>query len=181
MLTQFPVSYLGLMKATPGRRNAACRRRWSPQFPDLVFLPVAEALDVFAALLNSVTNAVAVIGGLAVVSGLLVLAGAMAAGRRQREADAVIMKVLGATRGDIVRAYLIEYGLLGALAAAARRRPRPGRHLGLRRAGARDRLPRRSLVIIGVIVAAVALTIAVGTATTWSALSVKPARFLREE
>ena len=37
------------------------------------------------------------------------------------------------------------------------------------------------LVIAGVIVAAVVLTIAVGVATTWSALSVKPARFLREE
>ena len=37
------------------------------------------------------------------------------------------------------------------------------------------------LVILAVIVAAVALTIAVGIGTTWSALSVKPARFLREE
>ena len=37
--------------------------------PHLIFLPVAEALDIFARL-NNVTNAVAMVGGLAVVSGL---------------------------------------------------------------------------------------------------------------
>jgi putative ABC transport system permease protein len=180
VLNQFPVTYLGLLKTTEGNERPVQQALVS-EFPDLVFLPVAEALDIFARVLNSVTNAVALVGGLAVVSGLLVLAGAMAAGRRQREADAVIMKVLGATRGDIVRAYLIEYGLLGALAAVI------AAALGLIGTWAFVELVLEidfnvdPLVIIGVIVAAVALTIAVGTATTWSALSVKPARFLREE
>ena len=180
VLDQFPVSYLGFIKSRPGAERAVQRALVS-EFPDTVFLPVAEALDVFARVLNSVTNAVAVIGGLAVVSGLLVLAGAMAAGRRQREADAVILKVLGASRGDIVRAYLIEYGLLGALAAVI------AAILGTAGTWAFVELVLEidfnvdPLVILGVIVSAIALTVAVGTATTWSALSVKPARFLREE
>ena len=37
------------------------------------------------------------------------------------------------------------------------------------------------LLIVWVVLGTVALTIAVGTATTWSALSTRPARFLREE
>lgn len=180
VLDEFPVSYLGLVKAKPGDERAV-QQELVAQFPDSVFLPVTEALDLFSRVLNSVTNAVAVIGGLAVVSGLLVLAGAMAAGRRQREADAVIMKVLGASRGDIVRAYLIEYGLLGGLAAVI------AAALGLFGTWAfvtqvlEMEFHVDWLVIVGVIVSAVVLTVAVGVATTWSALSVKPARFLREE
>jgi putative ABC transport system permease protein len=180
VLDEFPVSYLGLLKAKAGEERAV-QQELVKQFPDSVFLPVSDALDVFARVLNSITNAVAVIGGLAVVSGLLVLAGAMAAGRRQREADAVIMKVLGSSRGDIVRAYLIEYGLLGGLAAVI------AAGLGLFGTWAFVTQVLEMdfrvdwLVIVGVIVSAVILTVAVGVATTWSALSVKPARFLREE
>lgn len=180
VLDTFPVSYLGMLKTVPGEERAV-QQQIVAELPHLIFLPVAEALDIFARVLNNVTNAVAMVGGLAVVSGLLVLAGAMAAGRRQREADAVIMKVLGATRGDIVRAYLIEYGLLGALAAVI------AAILGLVGTWAFVEFALEinfavdPLVIIGVVLAAVALTIAVGVATTWSALSVKPAGFLREE
>jgi putative ABC transport system permease protein len=105
----------------------------------------------------------------------------MAAGRRQREADAVVMKVLGASRADIVWAFVIEYGLLGALAAII------ASVLSVVGAWAFIDLVIEidfnvnPMVIVGVILAAVALTIAVGCLTTWSALSVKPARFLREE
>lgn len=176
----FPVSYLGLLRTEPGAERDM-QRELVENFPELAFFPVSEALDVFSRILDSVTNAVAVIGGLAVISGLLVLAGAMVAGRRQREADAVVMKVLGATRRDIIFTYLIEYGLLGALAAIIA--------AGLSVFGAWAfvelvlELDYRvdPLVIIGVIVSTVALTIAVGVATTWSALSIKPSGFLREE
>jgi putative ABC transport system permease protein len=180
ILEQFPVSYIGLLRTVPGTERDL-QRELVEQYPDLAFFPVTEALDVFSRILDAITNAVAVIGGLAVVSGLLVLAGAMAAGRRQREADAVVMKVLGATRGDVVRAFVIEYGLLGALAAVI------AAALSIVGAWAFVELILEidfnvnPLVIVAVIVAAVALTIAVGIATTWSALSVKPARFLREE
>lgn len=180
VLQQFPVTYLGFMKSTPGSEREL-QQQLVAEFPELVFLPVADALDTFARVLGSITNAIALVGGLAVVSGLLVLAGAMAAGRRQREADATVMKVLGATRGDIIRAYLIEYGMLGALAAVI------AAILGTLGTWAFVELVLEidfnvdPLVIVTVIVAAVALTIAVGTTTTWSALSVKPARFLREE
>ena len=176
----FDISYLGLMRAAPGAERDL-QRRLLEEFPDLLFLPVGEALESFAAILGNVTAAVEVIGGLAVVSGVLVLAGAMAAGRRQREADAVVMKVLGASRGDVVRAYLVEYGLLGLLAAIL------AAGLGLAGTWAFVEFVLEigfwvdPALILWVVLGTVALTIAVGTATTWSALSTRPARFLREE
>jgi putative ABC transport system permease protein len=175
-----PVSYLGLLKATPGSERDV-QQALVDAYPELIFLPVGDAINALSSILGAVTNAVAVIGGLAVVSGLFVLAGAMTAGRKQREADAVVMKVLGASRGDVVRAYIVEYGVLGTLAALL------AVALGL--AGSWAFVTQileinwypDPLTIALVVAGAVLLTIAIGTLTTWSALSVRPARFLREE
>ncbi len=179
-LAGFPLSYLGLMKAAPGQ-ELEVQKRLVAAFPELLFLPVGEALETFTAILANVTTAVEVIGGLAVVSGVLVLAGAMAAGRRQRESDAVVMKVLGATRGDVIRAYLVEYGLLGLLAALL------ASLLGL--AGTWAFVEHvleigfwaDPLLLLWVALGTVVLAIVVGMAITWSALSTRPASFLREE
>lgn len=175
-----PISYLGLLKSVPGDERTV-QQAVIDSFPELIFIPVGEAIDALSGILAAVTNAVAVIGGLAVVSGLFVLAGAMAAGRKQREADAVVMKVLGASRGDVVRAYVVEYGLLGALSALL------AAALGI--AGSWAFVTQileidffvDPVTVLAVIVGAVLLTIAIGTITTWSALSVRPAKFLREE
>lgn len=179
-LEAFPLSYLGLMKAAPGHEREV-QQRLVAAFPDLLFIPVGEALETFTAILANVTTAVEVIGGLAVVSGVLVLAGAMAAGRRQRESDAVVMKVLGATRGDVVRAFLVEYGMLGLLAALL------ASLLGVAGTWAFVEFVLEidfwvdPMLILWVAAGTIVLAIIVGMATTWSALSTRPATFLREE
>lgn len=179
-LDMFPISNLGLMKTVSGQEDSV-QQTLVDDYPSLVFLPLGDAIAAIGGVVNTVTNAVAIVGGLALVSGLLVLAGAMAAGRRQREADAVVAKVLGATRADVIRAYLVEYGLLGALSAVI------AVILGV--AGAWGFVTQildidfvaNPVLLVSVVVAAVILTIAVGAATTWSALSVRPAPFLRIE
>ena len=179
-LADFPVSYLGLMKTTPGAEPEV-QKRIIEDFPELIFLPVSDAIETFAVILNGVTGAIEVIGGLAVVSGVLVLAGAMAAGRRQREADAVVMKVLGATRGNVLWAYLVEYGLLGALSAVL------AALIGIAGTWAfvtfllEIDFRLDLMLVVWVVLATIALAIVVGMATTWSALSRRPATFLRQE
>jgi len=51
------------------------------------------------------------------VASVLVLAGALAAGHRARLYDAVVLKVLGATRWRLLLAFVLEYGLLGLATA----------------------------------------------------------------
>lgn len=173
-----PQSYLGLVKAAPGQEDAV-QKLLIERFPDLIFLAIGDALETVTAIVSSLSDAVAVVGGLAVVSGVLVLAGAMAAGRRQREADAVIMKVLGARRADVLVAFLAEYGLLGLLAAAL------GALIGITAAWAFLAFVLESPfhldwgLVLAVLAGALALSIGVGMATTWSALSARPARYLR--
>jgi len=68
-------------------------------------------------MLESIGAAARITALLTLVSGTLVLAGAMVAGQHRRIHDAVILKVLGATRRDLVGAFIIEYGLLGLATA----------------------------------------------------------------
>ena len=51
------------------------------------------------------------------MASVLVLAGALAAGHRARVYDAVVLKTLGATRGRLLLAFVLEYGLLGLATA----------------------------------------------------------------
>jgi putative ABC transport system permease protein len=82
-------------------------------------ISVREQLDAAAALFDRLALAVRGAAAVAGLAGLLVLAGAIAAGARARAREAATLKVLGATRGQILAAYAIEYGAVGLIAGAA--------------------------------------------------------------
>jgi putative ABC transport system permease protein len=87
------------------------------RFTNISVIRVREVIDTASRLLARIGIAAAGAAGLTIASGVLVLAGAIAAGHRARVYDAVILKVLGATRVDILRAYVLEFALLGAITA----------------------------------------------------------------
>ncbi|MEX0860398.1 MAG: FtsX-like permease family protein [Cucumibacter sp.] len=177
-LDAFPESWLATIKITEGDEQTV-ERALAREFPELTFIPVGEGLNQAADLLNQLGVAVNIVGGLAVVNGVLVLAGTMAAGRKQREADAIVSKVLGATRAEVVTVFAVEYALLGAFAALI------ATFVGI--AGAWSITLRLldvgfgidPVLVLAVLIGAVALTIATGAITTWSALSTRPAQYLR--
>ena len=68
------------------------------------------------AILQSLADAIAIASLVTIAAGILVLAGAIASGHRARLYDAVVLKVLGATRARLAAVYAMEYGILGALA-----------------------------------------------------------------
>jgi putative ABC transport system permease protein len=70
-------------------------------------------------MLEALARGIAIASLITILAGILVLAGAIAAGHRARLYDAVVLKVLGATRARLAGVYAIEYGLLGALAGLA--------------------------------------------------------------
>ena len=79
---------------------------------------VREALETVEALVGKLTEAIRAASSVALATSVLVLAGALAANRRARMADAVIFKILGATRGRLIATFLIEYATLGVATAA---------------------------------------------------------------
>lgn len=87
------------------------------KLPNVSAIRVRDALDQAAGVFEQVGFAVRATAMVTLASGLLVLAGAVAAGHRRRVYDAVVFKVLGATRRRILVAFLIEYGLIGLATA----------------------------------------------------------------
>lgn len=107
----------------PQDREQALENAVTKAFPNVSAIRVRDILADVNRIMTSIDRAMKAIAGIAIAAGILVLSGAIAAGRRQRIYDAVILKTLGATRGDVLGAYLIEFALLGlataGIAAAA--------------------------------------------------------------
>jgi putative ABC transport system permease protein len=179
-LDDFPLSYFAFIEVLPGQQ-VAVQRTLMEQYPQLVFIPIDEALGSIIKVIDSISSAVSVVGAIAISSGVLALAGALASGRRQREAEAIVEKVLGATRSDILIGYLIEYGLVGSVASLM------ATAIGLGGAWIVSSLftDMRFEIDPGVLAIAIGsaflVVFGVGAATTWGALSVRPGRALRDE
>jgi putative ABC transport system permease protein len=65
--------------------------------------------------LSRVSVAVRFMAVFSLATGVIVLLGAIAASRRQRIREGVLLKTLGATRGQLRRIMIAEYAVLGAL------------------------------------------------------------------
>jgi putative ABC transport system permease protein len=104
-----------LPKEATLEEEARLARRLGKAFPSLTVIRVKDALDAFNEVFTKVMIAVRVAGSVTLVAGALVLAGALATAQRRRILEAVILKVLGATRRRILAAHFAEYALLAAI------------------------------------------------------------------
>src|SRR5262249_27573395 len=86
-------------------------------FPSVTVIRVKDALNAASAILAKVMVAVRVAGAVTLIAGALVLAGALATAQRRRILEAVVLKVLGATRRRILVTHFVEYVLLASVAA----------------------------------------------------------------
>jgi len=150
-------------------------------FPNVTAIRVKDALETVNAILGNIGAAVGAIAAVTLLAGVLVLAGAVAAGHRRRVYDAVVLKVLGATRGIVLRAYLMEYALLGLVAAAIALVIGTAAAWGVvTQVMGADWiwLPGSLAAVAGL---SLAVTLAVGLAGTLAALGQKAAPLLRNE
>jgi putative ABC transport system permease protein len=156
-------------------------RAVTESFPNVSAIHVREALAAVDRLIGTIGDAVRLTAMVALAAGMLVLGGAIAAGHHRRVYDAVVLKVLGATRGDLARAFLIEHGLLGVLSAlVACALGTLAAYFLVTRLMKLDWvfLPLPLLWTLGL---AIVLTLALGFAGTWCALGAKAAPYLRNE
>jgi putative ABC transport system permease protein len=84
-------------------------------FTNITAVRVRDVIERTTGLLEKIGTAVRAISALILGAGVLVLAGAIAAGRRGRVYDSVILKVLGARRIDVLKVHLLEFAVLGLI------------------------------------------------------------------
>jgi putative ABC transport system permease protein len=94
-------------------------RALGADFPEVNVISVREQLEAATEMFDRVALAVRGAAAVALMAALLVLAGAIAARAQERTREAAILKVLGASRAQVLSAYVIEYGLVGLIAGAA--------------------------------------------------------------
>jgi putative ABC transport system permease protein len=158
----------------------AVARALSASFPTASVVRVKDVIGQVQTLLGQLSAAIRAAASVTVAAGIAVLVGALAAGARARTYDAVLLKLLGATRGQVAAATLAEYGLLAAIVS--------GLALVLGSAAGwfvvtqifkLDWTPDWPRVLLTVGVGAV-VTVVLGLAGNWRALSARPAAVLRQ-
>ena len=175
-----PRTWIATVAAPPSAEEAV-ERAVTNAHSNITAIRVREALLAFQGILESAGMAVRATAAVTLVAGFLVLAGAIAASHRRRVAEAVVLKVLGATRGTVLRSYLLEYGLMGAAIALF------AAGIGSLASWAVLTFVMRAdwIMMPGVValtlLGCILLTLAGGFLGTWRALSAKPAPLLRND
>ncbi|WP_411286567.1 ABC transporter permease [Phenylobacterium sp.] len=117
-LTGAELRHVAIAKGTKVQ-EAAAMRALGADFQEVNVISVREQLEAATELFNRLALAVRGAAAVAALAGLLVLVGAIAARARARTREAAILKVLGASRAQILAAYVLEYGAVGVIAGAA--------------------------------------------------------------
>lgn len=162
-------------------QEAALVRDLGQSYPAVSAIRVKDALEQAGKIVAKVLTAIQLAGSVTLAAGALSLAGAMTTAQQRRTLDAMILKVLGARRAQILFAHVCEYGLLSlaaALLAAA---------LGTISAiivvtkVMEIEFVFTPWVIVQTVLVAAALIAAFGALATGSVLKTAPVRVLRRE
>jgi putative ABC transport system permease protein len=114
-----PYTLMATVAPVPGGSTAGLERRLTEQLPMVSAIRVADVVAEVKTLLESIDGAVRIATGFAILMGMIVLAGSVVATRRQRARDIVLLRLVGATRGQVARSQLIEFAALSAAVALA--------------------------------------------------------------
>ncbi|HKS60836.1 MAG TPA: FtsX-like permease family protein, partial [Xanthobacteraceae bacterium] len=173
------IATLAMPGGTAVAQEVALLKETATAFPTVTAVRVREALDAVTKVVLDLTLAIRGASAITLIAAVLVLAGALATGHRHRVYDAVVLKMLGATRWRLLAAYALEYLLIGLATAIV------GVAAGSVAASlVMTEVMNLSFVFLPVpalaaTICAAALTIAFGLIGTFSALGQKPAPVLR--
>lgn len=180
LLEDAPQTHLAAVHL-PQQSEEAVYRAVTTEFPNVSLISTREVLQNVSRTLGRIGAAFQGMAGIALLSGFLVLAGAVSADQHRRIQDAVIFKVCGATRNDILLTFAAEFTLLGSIAGTVSLMTGSLAAFAILK-GPLD-APCRLYpgTILLTLSAGIGLTLLFGLAGTWKALGNKPAGYLRSE
>ena len=114
-----PYTLMATVSPGAGRSTERFERRLTAELPMVSAVRVAEVVEQAKILLGSIDGAVRIATGFAIAMGMIVLAGSVVATRRERRRDIVLLRLVGATRGEVAHSQLVEFALLSATVAMA--------------------------------------------------------------
>jgi putative ABC transport system permease protein len=116
-LIDAPHNLAAMIDVPPGAARGGLLLRLVRAFPSSSVIETGGLLRDARALLSQMSTAILAAASVAVLAGIAVLLGAIAAARASRTYDNVVLRVLGASRRQLLLLQLAEYGLLAAVLA----------------------------------------------------------------
>jgi putative ABC transport system permease protein len=116
-LDRAPHTYIGTLQAPEATaERAEFQRDLVAAYPNVSAIDVREVLATIQGVIDNVTLAISIVGGVALASGVLILIGAVAMTKFQRVYEAAILRTLGATTRLLTTMLALEYSALGLIA-----------------------------------------------------------------
>ena len=110
-----PTMFVASARVPDGSARQALTTELVRQHGNLTVIDASEAAQTVLLILDRVSAVFTVLGILSVLAGAVILGGAIAAGRFARQREAMLFKVLGASRSDLRRILSAEYATLALL------------------------------------------------------------------
>lgn len=117
LLKQAPHQVVILANVSSPAEVTRLQRELVAHYPNISTLDLSLIKESVGRILHKVSVAVRFMALFSLLMGVPVLFSSVAATRRDRIREGVLLKTLGATRGQIVRILFVEYALLGLLGA----------------------------------------------------------------
>jgi len=114
-----PFTLMASIAPGAGVPTTRFERRVAAALPMVSVVRIADVIEQAGALLSSIDGAVRIATLFAIMIGMVVLAGSVVATRAERRRDIVLLRLVGATRGQVARSQLIEFALLSSTVALA--------------------------------------------------------------
>ena len=175
-----PVTYIATVYAND-QGAMAFENAVAAQFPNVTSISVREAIGRMNQLLTAAAAVIRAVAAIALVAGILVLASAIATGQVRRIYESVVLKVLGAERIDVIKAFAFEYVLLGLSTAVFAVLAGALGAWSVIRFVMRTDYTFYPVVALAIVAIAIFMTFGAGFAGIYRALGTRPSKFLRNE
>jgi putative ABC transport system permease protein len=118
-LSAAPHTFIGIIRAPEAAAaRASFQHDLVAAYPNVSAIDVREVMASVQGVVENVTLAISIVGGIALFGGVLILLGAVAMTKFQRVYEAAILRTLGASTRTLTAMIAGEYTTLGLLAGS---------------------------------------------------------------
>ncbi len=177
-LEQAPHSFLAAAHL-PAEQEEELYRQITSTFPNVSAVSVREILANVARTLEHIGWAFKGMATITLLTGFLVLVGAISADQHRRIRDAVIYKVCGSTRRDILRVFATEFLVLGLITGGVSLLIGTLAAFAILEGPLNSDFRLQGMAVLLTLLTGIALTMILGLLGTWKALGQKASSYLR--
>jgi putative ABC transport system permease protein len=181
VLEPAPKFHVLAVRARSSAHSAAVQQAVVRAYPNVSAIDLGLVLQTFDGIFAKVSLVVRFMAMFVAVTGIIVLAGAVLTGRFQRVRENVLLRTLGATRRQVQRIMLVEYSVLGVLAAVTGSVLAVGANWLLMRFVFETHFVAPPLLLLAAVAAVTAVTLTTGLLSSRGACDHPPLEVLRQE